>query len=78
MGRVSVRPLSYLVVETSAEAQRMMRTDPISNSQIKPLTSPRRINECAECLDTCCVGKKSTVLLTRISRRSSMEGAPIS
>lgn len=62
--QVSVRPvLLSRRWRRQLKLQRMMRTDFISGSQIKPITSPRRINECAECLDTCCVGKKSTVLL---------------
>ncbi len=63
-GRVSSRPvlLSRRWVR-QARLSRLVNTDVLPQAQMKPLGSPRRINDCAECLDTCCVGKKSTVLL---------------
>jgi len=46
-----------------ARLSRLVNTEVLPQTQIQSLGSPRRINDCAECLDTCCVGKKSTVLL---------------
>lgn len=57
-----------------ARLSRLMNTEVLTRAQVQPLQSPRRINECAECLDTCCVGKKSTVLLHLRDIASLLDG----
>ena len=53
---------------------RLVQTQPLGSHAVQRLVSPRRINECSECLDTCCVGKKSTVLLHLRDIASLLDG----
>lgn len=43
--------------------QRLVSVEMVPATRPRKVVSPRRINQCRDCLDTCCVGRKSTVLL---------------
>ena len=62
--RVSKRPM-FLSRQwlRRLRLQRLVSVDILPASRPKKIASPRRVNQCRDCLDNCCIGRKSTVLL---------------